>query len=78
MITLKPETEAQLQTVAMQRGMSAEEALNELIAEAIEVTDAVAGLHEGTAEINAGDWVSQEDLRRDLEAQAQSRRGGHA
>ena len=75
MITLTPETEAQLQTVATQRGVSAEEALSELIAEAAEVADAVAGLRRGTAEIDAGDWISLADLRRDLDAQAHSRRG---
>ena len=78
MITLAPETEAQLQTVATQRGVSAEEALSELIAEAAEVADAVAGLRQGTAEINAGDWMSLEDLRRDMDAQAGRRRVSHA
>ena len=53
MITLTPETEAQLRTVAHYQGLSAEEALTILIAEAAEVADAVAGLHRGTAEEDA-------------------------
>ncbi len=78
MITLTPEAEAQLHTVATQRGLSAEEALRLLIAEAADVVDAVTGLHQGTAEIAAGDWISLEELWRDMETQAQLRRGDRA
>ena len=53
MITLTPETEAQLKTVAHYQGLSAEEALIGLIAEAAEVAEAIARLHPGTAKEEA-------------------------
>ena len=76
-LTLSPEMEADLQMIAHQRGFSAEEALQQLVAEARaaaehERQEALAGVLRSEADFAAGRSLSLEELDARLDARRQA------
>lgn len=70
-LTLTPDTEAMLLTVAAQRGLAPESTLDVILAEAAtDFEEAVAGIQRGMHDFAAGRWMSLEDY----EAKAVARR----
>lgn len=73
-LTLAPETETRLRTVAAQRGLAPEDALAQVLAEATEdFEEAVAGIREGLADVEAGRTVTLEDHWAAVRARRQER-----
>ena len=63
-ITLTPHSEALLRSVAAQRGLLPEEAIDIVLREANqEFQEAVAGIQHGMDDYAAGHWISLEDLQ---------------
>jgi predicted transcriptional regulator len=68
-LTLTPDAEARLRSVAAQRGLPPEQTIDVLLAEAdTDFQQAVAGIQRGIDDFAAGHWISLEDY----EAQIQS------
>ncbi len=73
-LTFAPQTEARLQAVANQRGLSPEAALDAILAEAeTEFSAAVAGIQRGMDNYDAGRWISLEDYEQQIRTQRQIR-----
>lgn len=61
-ITLNPHSEALLRSVAAQRGLPPEEAIDLVLSEAShEFQEAAAGIQRGMNDYAAGRWISLED-----------------
>lgn len=61
-ITLTPHSEALLRSVAAQRGLPPEEAIDLVLSEASqEFQEATAGIQRGMDDYAAGRWISLED-----------------
>ena len=73
-LTLTPDTEAMLLTVAAQRGLAPESTLDVILAEvATDFEEAVAGIQRGMDDFAAGRWISLEDYEATAEARRQAR-----
>ncbi len=77
MLTLTPETETRLRTVAAERGMAPEQALETLLARALENAekeadaerqDTLTGLRQSAEEFAQGRWTTPDDLDAALRA----------
>jgi len=68
-LTLPPETEARLHSVAAQRGLPPEKTLDVLLVEAdTNYYEAIAGIQRGMDDYTAGRWISLEDYEAEAEA----------
>ena len=72
-LTLTPDTEIRLRTVAAGRGQAPEQALEVLLAQALadaetELQDTLAGLRASAADFAAGHWTTPEALDAVLQA----------
>ena len=72
-LTLTPDTETRLRTVAAGRGQAPEQALESLLAQALadaeaELQDTLLGLRASAADFAAGRWVAPEELDATLRA----------
>lgn len=76
-LTLTSDTEARLRAVAAQRGLTPEEALDVVLAEAqTDFDEAVAGIRRGMDDFAAGRWISLEDYEAQVRAKRQIRDAG--
>ena len=77
-LTLTPDTEALLNTVAAQRGLPLEKTLEMVLAEAqaaaeTEYREAVAGIQRGMDDFAAGRWISLEDYEARIQVEQAAR-----
>lgn len=73
-LTLTPDTEARLRSVAAQRGLPPEQTIDVLLAEAdTDFQQAVAGIQRSMDDFAAGRWISLEDYEAQLPARRQAR-----
>jgi len=76
MLTLTPDTEMRLRTVAAGRGLAPEQALEALLGHALseaeaELQETLAGLRASAADFAAGRWTTPEGLDAILRARRQ-------
>ncbi len=72
-LTLTPDTEARLRSVAAQRGLPPEKTIDVLLAEAdTDFHEAIAGIQRGMDDFAAGRWISLEDYEAQIQAERQA------
>lgn len=77
-LTLTPDTEALLNSIAAQRGLPLEKTLKIVLAEAqaaaeTDYREAAAGIQRGMDDFAAGRWVSLEDYEAQIQAEQTAR-----
>ena len=67
-LTLTPDAEARLRSVAAQRGLPPEKTIDVLLAEAdLDFQEAVVGIQRGMDDFAAGRWISLEDYEAQIQ-----------
>lgn len=73
-VTLTPDIEARLRTVAAQRGLPPEQTLADVLAEAeADFNDTIEGIRAGLEDVEAGRTVTLEEYRAEVMARRQER-----